>query len=534
MKNVVIIGRPNVGKSTLFNRLVGKRRAITDPTPGVTRDPISERWILNGHAVNLTDSGGVKLDLEGFDELVSKKSLSLLDDADAILFMMDCTEVTPEDQMLLKTLRPYTDKIVMVVNKIDDPTREDLIWNYFSYGYQRIVGISSSHGLGIDNLEETLMGMLDLDDDTDDVEALQAEEDRHSIKLAVLGKPNTGKSTLTNLLTGMDLSIVSPIAGTTRDVVKGGFSYKGNEFTILDTAGIRRKSKVEEDVEYYSVNRAIKTIDEADVVLLVVDIIEGLSEQDKKIANLIVRRGKGVIIVLNKTDLLKGIPNERQAIEDRIRFQFPILNFAPIKFISAATGDEIGPMLDMVLKINTQLGKRIDTGVLNTALKAWGEAYQPPRGAEGHYKVYYGTQISAQPVKFLFFINRKKDFPQVYVQYLKNCIRRDLGFADVTVEINLRERERSESNNKLGQKAKVKSAEERAAELEAKKPASRGAQRAAAAKAAASAKPVSKGGKAKAKPAAKKVGAKAKAIAVQNARATYRQSKTAKTAKRGK
>ena len=256
MKNVVILGRPNVGKSTLFNRLIGKRRAITDPTPGVTRDPITERWILNGHAVNLTDSGGVKLDLEGFDELVSKKSLSLLDDADAILFMMDCTEVTPEDQMLLKVLRPYTDKIVLVVNKIDDYKREDLIWNYFSYGYQRIVGISSSHGLGIDTLEETLLGMLDLEDELEDVEDLQEESDRNSIKLAVLGKPNTGKSTLTNLLTGLDLSIVSPIAGTTRDVVKGSFSYKGNEFTILDTAGIRRKSKVEEDVVVFPNSRS--------------------------------------------------------------------------------------------------------------------------------------------------------------------------------------------------------------------------------------------------------------------------------------
>ncbi len=513
MKNVVIIGRPNVGKSTLFNRLIGKRRAITDPTPGVTRDPISEKWILNGHAVNLTDSGGVKLDLEGFDELVSKKSLSLLDNADAILFMMDCTEVTPEDQMLIKTLRPYTDKIVLVVNKIDDPTREDLIWNYFSFGYQRIVGISSSHGLGIDALEETIMGMLDLEDDIEDAEDLQAEDERNSIKLAVLGKPNTGKSTLTNLLTGMDLSIVSPIAGTTRDVVKGDFSYKGEAFTILDTAGIRRKSKVEEDVEYYSVNRAIKTIDDADVVLLVVDTIEGLSDQDKKIANLIVRRGKGVVIVLNKTDLLKGLPNERQAIEDRIRFQFPILNFAPIRFISAATGDGIAPMLDTVLKINGQLGRRIDTAMLNNALKAWGEAYQPSRGAEGHFKVYYGTQISARPVRFLYFINRKKDFPQTYVQYLKNCIRRDLGFADIPIEIDLRERERSESNHKLGQNAKVRPTEERET---ARRP---------------EPKQTSKGGKAKAKPAAKKVGAKAKAIAVKKARETYKQSKVTKRGK---
>lgn len=518
MKNVVIIGRPNVGKSTLFNRLVGKRRAITDPTPGVTRDPITERWILCGHAVDLTDSGGVKLDLEGFDELVSKKSLSLLDGADAIIFLLDCTEVTPEDHMLMKELRPYTDKIVLTVNKIDDVTREDLIWNYFSYGYQRIVGISSAHGLGIDTLEETLLGMLDLEDETSSAEELNADFETDALKLAVLGKPNTGKSTLSNLLTGLDLSIVSPIAGTTRDVVKGGFHYKGKEFTILDTAGIRRKTKVEEDVEYYSVNRAIKTIDEADVVLLVVDSVEGLADQDKKIANLIVRRGKGVVLVLNKIDLLKGMANEMQAIEDRVRFQFPILNFAPIQFISAANGTNISQMLDTVLKVYNQLGKRIDTAVLNDALKAWGEAYQPPRGTEGHYKVYYGTQVSVHPVRFLFFINRKKDFPQVYVQYLKNCIRKDLGFSLVPIEINLRERERSESNHKLGQNAKVRSSEETAAR---RKSASTAASKTVSAgKSASNSKPA--GGKAKAAPKAKKVGAKAKAKAVQKAREDYR------------
>lgn len=504
MKSVVIIGRPNVGKSTLFNRLTGKRRAITDPTPGVTRDLMTETWILNGHAVSLTDSGGVRLEKGGFDELVAKKSLSLPEKADAIIFLMDCTEVTPEDQRLLKELRPYTDKIVLTVNKIDDVTREDLIWNFFSYGYQRVVGISSSHGLGIGDLEETIAGMLDLDNE----EGLDEEEEvreSEKLKLAILGKPNTGKSTLANMLTGDDISIVSPVAGTTRDVVKGSFSYKGNDFTILDTAGIRRKAKVEEDVEYYSVNRAIKTIDEADVVLLVIDSVEGLAEQDKKIANLIVRRGRGVLIVMNKTDLLSGVANERQAIEDRVRFLFPVLNFAPLCFISAATGDGIKEMLDTVLKVNNQLSKRIDTAILNTALTQWSESYQPPRGSEGHYKVYYGTQISVRPVKFLFFINRKKDFPQVYIQYLKNCIRRDLGFSQVPVEIDLRERERSKSNHKLGQDAKVKSKKE-----ETKVPAK--AQ-------------VKTGGKAKAAPKAKKVGAKAKAKALQEQKTIYKSKK---------
>lgn len=507
MKNIVIIGRPNVGKSTLFNRLIGKRRAITDPTPGVTRDPITERWILGGHAVNLTDSGGIKMDLEGFDAQVKEKSLSLLDGADAIIFLLECTGITAEDQMLLKLLRPYTDKIVLTVNKIDDYTREDLIWNYFSFGYQRVVGISSSHGLGIDTLEDTLMGMLDIEEDESSGEI---EEEHSSIKLAVLGKPNTGKSTLANLLTGEDNSIVSPIAGTTRDVVKGSFSYKGNEFTILDTAGIRRKAKVEEDVEYYSVNRAIKTIDEADIVLLVVDAKEGLAEQDKKIANLIVRRGKGVVIVLNKIDLLKGLGNELQALEDRVRFLFPVLNFAPIQFISAKQMKNINVLLDTVLKIRNQLSKRIDTAVLNTALDSWTSSYEPPRGSEGHYKVLYGTQISVEPVKFLFFVNRKKEFPQVYVQYLKNCIRRDLGFGQVPVEIDLRERERSTSNHKLGQNAKVPSKSEEKKSV--KKPVAK----------------ENKGGRAKAAPKAKKVGAKAKALAMQAQKTKYKTAKKSK------
>ena len=356
---ISIIGRPNVGKSTLFNRLIGKRRAITDPTPGVTRDPIPETWLLGNNRVTLVDSGGVKIDQEGLDGPVTEKSLSLLSVSDLIIFVMDCMEVTPEDQMLIETLRPYTDKVVLAVNKIDDVKRDDLIWNYYGYGYQRIVGISAAHGLGIEELEDTLLGMLNLERQEEE------PEEPETIRLAILGKPNTGKSTLTNLLTGRDISLVSSIAGTTRDVMRGTFTYKGTDYTVLDTAGIRRKSRVEEDVEYYSVNRAIKTIDDADVVLLMIDATEGLAEQDKKIAQLIVRRGKGVVLVLNKIDALKGVANELEAIKDRVRFLFPILNFAPLVPISALEGDEIGKLLDTVWAVWRQLNKRIDTSVLN-------------------------------------------------------------------------------------------------------------------------------------------------------------------------
>lgn len=441
MPVIAIIGRPNVGKSTLFNRLIGKRRAITDLTPGVTRDPIPERWLLGNHPVTIIDSGGVKIDREGLDGLVADKSLALLEISDAIVFMMDCTEVTAEDRELLEFLRPFTDKMVLVVNKIDTPSRDDLLWEYYEYGYQRVLGISAAHGHGIEELEDTLLGMLNL------ISLDEAPEELESVKLAILGKPNTGKSTLANLLVGEDISIVSDIAGTTRDVVMGVFSYKGSDFTVLDTAGIRRKNKVGDDVEYYSVNRAIKTIDEADVVLLMIDSIEGLSDQDKKIAQLIVRRGKGIILVLNKIDLLTGIGNELDAIKDRMRFLFPVLSFSPISAISATQGIDIGKLLDSVWSVWRQLNKRIDTSTLNTAIKDWTDAYQPPRGSTGHFKVMYGTQISANPIRFLMFVNKVKDFPQTYIQYMKNCVRRDLGFTQVPIEISLRERKRNPSLN---------------------------------------------------------------------------------------
>ncbi len=440
---IAIIGRPNVGKSTLFNRLIKKRRAITDATPGVTRDPIPEKWLLGNHPVLLVDSGGVKLEQEGLDFLVTKKSLDLLQVADAIVMLMDCTEVTAEDEMLLDTLRPHTDKVILAVNKVDDPSRDNLVWDYHRYGYPRVIGISSAHGLGIDVLEETLLEMLEM------VEQEDAPEQEERVRIAVLGKPNTGKSTLTNLLTGKDTSIVSDIPGTTRDVIMGDFTYKGTPYTILDTAGIRRKSKVDEDVEYYSVNRAIKTIDEADVVLLMIDVTTGLVEQDKKIAQLIVRKGKGVVLVFNKIDLLQGVDNELTAIKDRARFLFPILSFAPIVPISAIGAVDVGKLLDTVWSIWKQLNKRIDTAQLNNFLRDWSEAYQPPRGSKGHFKVYYGTQVSAPPVRFLFFVNRRKDFPQGYVQYLKNCIRRDLGFSSIPVEVDLKERRRNTRADRL-------------------------------------------------------------------------------------
>ena len=432
LPRLVIVGRPNVGKSTLFNRLLGRRRAITDPMPGVTRDAVTARATVGGVPVELVDTGGYRVDARDIDSLVREKSLESLVHADAILFVCDVAELNAEDESFVEHLRPYADRVIVAVNKVDNPQREQQVWNFYNLGFTTVIGISSAHGFGFEELEEAVAPLLSK------VEAEEEPEPR--IRLAVLGKPNTGKSTLANLLVGDEKSIVSEIPGTTRDVIEGHFSYRGSLYRIVDTAGIRRKGKIYKEVEYYSVNRAIHTVEEADVVLLLIDANEGLAEQDKKIAAQAVKRGKGVVLVLNKWDTIEHIPNQLEAVKDRLRFLFPVLSFAPLVPISAKTGRGVEKLLDTVYGVWKQLNKRVETPRLNDMLRRWYEHYEPPRGKRGHYKVLYGTQVSENPVHFVLFVNRKSGFPQTYVQYLTNNIRKHLGFPSVPIAVELRER----------------------------------------------------------------------------------------------
>ncbi len=431
---IAVVGRPNVGKSTLFNRLVGKRRAITDPTPGVTRDAVREQAVIAGHRVELIDTGGYRVDAVDIDSLVREKLLSLLRDVDLVLLMLDVNEYTAEDESFVDKIRSYTDKLIVVVNKVDNQQRETLLWDYYSLGFEHVVGISAAHGTGFDDLEEKIEEVVDFSAKAD------AKDEDPFIRISVLGKPNTGKSTLANYLIGEESSIVSDIPGTTRDVIEGRFQHRGTLFQVLDTAGIRRKKKVQESVEYYSVNRAFKTIEDSDVVLLLIDVEEGLTDQDKKIAKQAVKRGKGIIIVLNKWDKVEKIKNQMQAIQDRVRFVFPILGFAPIVPVSAKTGDGVEKLLSNVYSVWKQLNRRIDTPVVNELIRDVVAHTQPPRSSHGHFKVFYATQVGSSPVKFVIFVNRKKGFPKSYVQYLTNSIRKELGFTHVPLSVELRER----------------------------------------------------------------------------------------------
>lgn len=437
LPRIVIAGRPNVGKSTLFNRLLQKRRAITDPTPGVTRDPIEEDCFINGFPVRIMDTGGFKLEREigtmeaVLDELVVEKTMKALETADLILLLLEAGNITPEDEEFIALLRPYWHKVVAAVNKTEGGRLEEEAYNFYQFGFDELIFISAEHGDRIPELSEMLISRLDFSN-------VKEGEEEKCIRIAIVGKPNTGKSTLANRLTHTQASIVSDYAGTTRDVVEGDFEYKGTKFHILDTAGIRRKAKVHENVEYYSVNRAIKSLDDADLVFHMIDAQEGLAEQDKKIVSLACERGLGVIFVLNKWDTQEQDKKTLKRATENMKIMFGQMSYAPIVALSALEGKGIRDLLNTAMEIYGQLTRKIETGPLNTALKDWVTAYPPPASRGGRFKVRYIVQTSTKPVNFLLFCTRPEIVPQTYITFLKNRIRSDLGYDQIPVKLELK------------------------------------------------------------------------------------------------
>lgn len=515
------MGRPNVGKSTLFNRLVRARKAITDPTPGVTRDPVRSMWKVGGRPVVLLDTGGLTESKEYLDKLITEKSLKSAQEAQVLMLVLDVdVGVTGEDQEFIKRMRQFTDRIILVINKVDNAKREAAVHEFHRLGFKPVVAISATHGSGCIELVEAIGARLDEllgpwtgssaeeADDFDDAELNEADgnsiviehgtsadhpdlEDMviaelegeaaderarsfgsitlrdgsprpalgadnkpaWDISIAILGQPNTGKSTLVNLLTGSDLSLVSPVAGTTRDVIEGSFRFDDKVFRILDTAGIRRKARVTEDLEYFSVNRAIASIEQADIVLLMIDADKGLTDQDKKIAAQIVNNGRGVIMVLNKWDLMQNLPNQFVAVCDRMRYMFPVLGFAPILAISAKNGEGIEVLLKDCLRLKNELYSRVETARLNNLLARW-IANTPPPATKGasRWKLRYITQISVHPLEFVLFVNKVDHFPEAYLGHILNRLRTDCNLKDVPLKLRLRE---SSGHKKLKPSAKT-------------------------------------------------------------------------------
>lgn len=437
LPTVAIAGRPNVGKSTLFNRFMHKRLAIVDPTPGVTRDPVEGTAFIGGKPVQLVDTGGFKLDRDlksresEMDELVVEKSLSVIKRADLILLLLEAGKITGEDEEFIHLLRPYWDKVVVAVNKCEGGFGENISWNYLQYGFNELLFISADHGDHITELAKAITSRLDFSDVKEGIE-------EPVIKIAIVGKPNTGKSTLSNRLTNTQNSIVSDYAGTTRDVVEGSFTWGKRKFEVLDTAGIRRKAKVKQNVEYYSVNRAIKTLDECDIVFLMIDAEQGLADQDKKICSLAYERGRGIIFVLNKWDLKEQTKKVYKDTVDYIQYMFGQMQFAPILRLSALNGDGIKELMETTIRLYKQLTTKIETSALNKALDDWLFRYPPPASKAIHFKIRYMTQTGTNPVSFRIFATSPDNVPDSYVTYLKNRIREDLGFDQIPVMLEMK------------------------------------------------------------------------------------------------
>lgn len=425
---LAVVGRPNVGKSTFFNRIIGERKAIVEDVPGVTRDRIYAETEWNGREFAIIDTGGIEASTD--DPILSQmrdQAVVAMDMADLILFMVDGKEgLTTADIEVGAILRRTGKKVILVVNKIDNPSKmPDTIYYFYELGLGEPIPISSANMLNIgDLLDEIVSGFPDKD----------YEADEENIKLAIIGKPNVGKSSLVNALTKENRVIVSPIAGTTRDSIDTPFSFEGNDFTLIDTAGLRRRSKVYDSIEKFSVIRAIAAIERCDICILMIDAMEGITEQDKKIAGIAHEAGKGMMIVINKWDLVEKETNTMRDYERKVRAELLFASYAPILFTSVLQGRRIYDILRKAAAIQEIRMRRITTGKLNNLIEDAVMMRQPPSDKGKRLKIYYAAQIGVAPPLFSFNINSRELMHFSYARYLENRLREAYDFEGTSVK----------------------------------------------------------------------------------------------------
>lgn len=431
---VTIVGRPNVGKSTLFNRIAGSRISITEDTPGVTRDRIyAECEWLDNH-FTLIDTGGIELNTTDtiFAQMRVQAEVAI-EMADVVLFMVDGKEgVTAADTEVAQMLRKAKKDIILVVNKMDRFVNEDNIYEFYNLGLGDPIAISSSEALAIGDLLDEIISKFD--------ETMNTDEEDDSIKIAVIGKPNAGKSSIINRIIGEDRVIVSDIPGTTRDAIDTKFESNGQKYTLIDTAGIRKKSKVLETVEKYSVLRAFTAVERADICILVIDADKGITEQDIRIAGYSHDNNKGMIIVVNKWDLIEKDNKTFKEFTDDIRQKFAYATYAPIMTVSALTGQRVNKILDTVDEVYSFRNLRVSTGVLNDILTEAVLMNQPATVKGKRLKLYYGTQVAVNPPKYLIFVNDKEIVHFSYQRYIENKIRESFEYKGTPIVIEFRNR----------------------------------------------------------------------------------------------
>lgn len=432
-KIVAIVGRPNVGKSTLVNRIVGSRKSIVDDMPGVTRDRIYFDAQWQGREFTLIDTGGIITndDDEFVNNILSQAKIAL-EQADLIIFLVDAKSgLSPYDYDIANMLRRTKKEVLLVANKVDSSVHRDDVAEFYALGFGEPLGLSALHGSG---------GVGDLlDIITKDIEPqTTAQDEQEAIKIAIVGKPNAGKSSILNNLLNEQRAIVSNVSGTTRDSINSTVFYDNQEFILIDTAGIRKKSKVDYGVEAFAVDRAISSIREADIALLVVDSEEGLTDQDKKIAQIAEQAGCGLILAFNKWDLKHGV--QTHTYQNEVENDAPFLNYAKKIFISAKTGQRLNQIFETSREVAFERAKRISTGLLN---KVVNEAFalNPPSSIKGKMlRVYYTTQPKAKPPTFVLFINNKDLIKDSYKRYILKKLRDAFGFFGVPIRLSFRQK----------------------------------------------------------------------------------------------
>ena len=433
---VAIIGKPNVGKSTFFNYLVGQRLSIVEDTPGVTRDRVYGETNWRGKDFTIIDTGGIEEKANDVISIQMRLQAELaIDVADVIVFITDVTTgITPDDRDIALMLKRSKKPIVLVCNKVDDFKKlENDTYEFYNLGLGRPYPISSAHAKGIGDVLDAIYEHLPEKDEND--------EDKEYIKVAIIGKPNVGKSSLVNKILGENRSIVSNIAGTTRDAIDSKFENEHGKYIFIDTAGLRRHSKVEENIEKYSVLRTELAIERADVCLLMIDANEGVTEQDTKIAGKAHEAGKAVIIAINKWDEYNKENGTLENYTKDVYNKLSYLAYAPILFISAKTGQRVEKLFELINEVSNNNAMRIATSVLNELLAEAVAIVQPPTDKGKRLKVLYMTQVSTKPPTFAIFVNDKKLFHFSYERYIVNKLRQEFNFKGTPIRILVRERE---------------------------------------------------------------------------------------------
>ena len=430
---VSIIGKPNVGKSTLFNKILGKKISITEDTPGVTRDRIYQTASWLDYSFLLVDTGG--LDLKDEDIFMSSIKAQVdiaVETSQVIIFLTDGIEgVSPTDREIANYLRKSNKKVILAVNKCDAKKTKENIYDFFELGLGEPYLVSSEQGIGLGDL---------LDEVTKSIDKYVADNEDYFIRVSIIGKPNVGKSSLFNYLSKEERSIVTNIAGTTRDAIDTKIIYKDNEYIFVDTAGLRKRKKIKESIERYSVIRTLTAIERSSVCLLLVDATEGISEQDSKIAGFAHDNNKAMIICVNKWDAIEKDTYTMKNFEADVRRELPFLSYAPIIFISAMKGTRVEELLGLIELVDNNYNHRIQTGVLNDILNRSVLNNQPPSDKGRRGKLYYGSQVSVRPPRFLLSVNDSKLFHFSYMRYLENQIREAFSFTGTPIILDLKNR----------------------------------------------------------------------------------------------